>query len=78
MSKFLRCYRIFRKMILEVTKQTVIMIAKRNVLVMDVKIVAFELSDPFAKVGAQQADNGNSSSPPEVFHTSVFLAESFG
>ena len=44
--------------------------------VLDVKKVANELSGPFAKVGAPQADN-DSSNPPEIFHKHVFLAKKF-
>ena len=44
--------------------------------VLDVKKVAYELSGPFAKVGAPQADN-DSSKPPEMFHKKVFLTKFF-
>ena len=43
---------------------------------MDVKKVANELSGPFAKVGAPQADN-DSGNPSEMFHKNVFLTKIF-
>ena len=52
------------------------MITMRNVRVMDVNKVVNELSCPYAKVGAPQADN-DSSNPPENFHKNVFIAKSF-
>ena len=48
----------------------------RGVWVLDGKKVAFELSDPFAKVEAPQADN-DSSNPPEIFHKKFFFALSY-
>ena len=44
----------------------------RIVLVLDVKKEPNELSDPFAKVGAERADNGIIN-PPEFFHKNIFL-----
>ena len=41
--------------------------------VSDVKNVAYELSGPFAKVWARQADNG-STNPPETFDINVLFA----
>ena len=43
---------------------------------MDAKKIAYELSGPFAKIGALQADNDRSN-PPESFHKNLFLAKSF-
>ena len=51
-------------------------IAMRIVRVMDVKKVAYELSSPFANVGAPHAENG-CSNLPENFHKHVFPAGSF-
>ena len=48
----------------------------RNVWVLDVEKEVYELSGPFAKVGAPQADNDDSNLPENV-HKSVFLAKSF-
>ena len=76
MSKYLRCHEIYKEMILEITKQSVIVIYMWNVWVLDVKIVANEMSGPFTKVGAQQADN-DSGKPLEFFHKNVFLDKSF-
>ena len=63
MNKYLRCYKIYKEIILEIAKQVLIMKTMRIVWVLDVKKVAYELSGPFAP----QADN-DSSSPPEDFH----------
>ena len=71
MSKYLRCYEIYNEMILDITKQSVIIIIIRIVRVLDAKKVANELSDLFSKVGATQADNDNNN-PPEIFHKQVF------
>ena len=62
-------------MILEITKQRVIMIIMRTVKVFVVKKVAYELSGPYVKVVAPQADN-DSSNPPENFHKNIFLSQS--
>ena len=43
---------------------------------LDVMKVAYELSGPFAEVGAPQADNG-SSNPPGNFHKNFSLDKSF-
>ena len=67
MSKYLRCYKIFKEMILEVMKHRVIMKTMEIVRLLDVKKVAYELPGPFAKVGAPHAGN-DSSSFPENFH----------
>ena len=48
----------------------------RTAWVLDVNRVAIELSDPFAKVGAPQADNKSSNSQ-DCFHKNVFLATNF-
>ena len=53
MSKYLRRYETYEEMIMEVTKQRMIIIIIRIVRVLDVKEVAYELSGPFSKVGAQ-------------------------
>ena len=66
MSKYSQCYEIHKEMILEIMKQRVIRTIMRIVWVLDVKKVANELSGPFAKAGAPQADN-DSSNPPEIF-----------
>ena len=76
MSIYLRCSEIYDEMILEIAKQGVIWIIMRIVLVLDVRKVANELSGPFAKVGAAQAENG-SSNPSEFFHKNIFLVKSF-
>ena len=76
MSKYLRRYETYEEMIMEVTKQRMIIIIIRIVRVLDVKEVAYELSGPFSKVGASQADN-DSSHPPENFNRNVFLAKIF-
>ena len=76
MSKYLRCHAIYKEKVLDITKQGAMMITMRIVLVLGVKKVAFELSVPFATVGAQQADN-DSINPPENGHKNVFLAKSF-
>ena len=52
------------------------MITMRIVRVSDAKKVADELSSPFSKFGAPQADI-NSSIPPEISHKNIFLAKSF-
>ena len=59
-------------MILEITKQRVILITMRIVWVLDVKKVVYELSGPFARVGAPQADN-DSSNRSESFIKKIFL-----
>ena len=76
MSKYWGCYEIHKEMIVDIAKQLVIMITITIVWVFDVKKDAYELSDPFAKVGPPQADN-NSSSSPENFHKNIFFAKSF-
>ena len=53
-----------------------IMISMRNVSVLHIKKVANELSGPFAKVGALQADN-DSSNPSETFYKNIFLTKRF-
>ena len=44
----------------------------RNVCVLDVNKVSYELSGPFAEVAAPQADNDNSNLP-EIFRINVFF-----
>ena len=73
MWKHLRCHKIYKEVILEKTKQRVAILTLRIVRVLHVHKVADELSDPFANVGAQQADN-DSSNPPENFHKNGFNA----
>ena len=63
-------------MTLDITKQRVLLKTISIVQVSDVKEVAYELSGPFSKVGASQADN-DSSHPPENFNRNVFLAKIF-
>ena len=63
-------------MILEITKQSVIMITMRIMWVFDVNKVAYELFGDFAKVGAPQPDS-DSKNPQEIFHENVSLAENF-
>ena len=58
-------------MILEITKQTGILITMKIVWVLDVKKVAYELSCPFAKVGAPQADNDSSKGVYDVIFETV-------
>ena len=67
MSKYLQCYEIGWGMILELTKQAVIMITG----VLDVKKVAHDLSGPLVEIGASEANN-KSSNPPEIFHKMLF------
>ena len=52
MSKHLRRFEIYKEIIVKRTKQRGIMITKRVVWVFDVNKVAYEVSDPFDKVGA--------------------------
>ena len=63
-------------MVLEVTKQKVIMITTRIVWVLDVMNVAYELSVPSAKVWVSRADKDNNNSP-ENLRRKVFLDKSF-
>ena len=76
MSKYLQCYEIYKEVILEITKDGVIMITMKTVWILNVKKVSNELSGPFAKVRALQADK-DSRNPPEIFHKDIFLAKSF-
>ena len=76
MGKYLGCCEIYKDMILEMTKKWVIVITKRIRWVLHGKNVAYELTGPFDKVWAPQANN-DSSNPPEHCYTSIFLAESF-
>ena len=48
----------------------------RIVWILDVKKVPYDLSIPFAKVGAPQADNDNSNTP-ENFYENVFFFKRF-
>ena len=73
-SQCLRCYEIYKEMILEVTKHRVITV--RILVILDVIKVAYELSGPFAQIEAPQADNSSSTSP-ENFNKNVFFAETF-
>ena len=52
------------------------MITINTVWVLDVKKGANELSGPFAKVGAPQA-NSDRSDPLEIFHKNVFFCQKF-
>ena len=76
MSKYLRCYEIYKEMILEITKQGVIMITLRIVRVLDIKKVAYELAGPSAEIVSPQANN-DSSNPQEKIHKNVSLGKSF-
>ena len=71
MRKYLWCYGICKAKILEITKQIVIKITMKIVRVLDVKKVVYDLSGPFAKIGAPEADNDSSSRPEN------FLQKSF-
>ena len=72
MSKYLRCNKIYKEMILEIAKQKLIMKTMSIVWILDVKKVANELSGPFAP----QADNDSSNHPGD-FHKTLFFAERF-
>ena len=61
---------------MEITKQRVIIMTMKTVLVLEFKKVAYELSGPFVKVGAPQAEN-DSSYPPENIRNNAFLTKSF-
>ena len=63
-------------MILEITKQKLIMITMCIVWVFDVKKIENELSGPFAEVGAPQSDN-YSNNLPKIFHKICFFPKSF-
>ena len=76
MSKYLRCYEIYKEMILEIPKQGVIILTLSIAWVLDFEKVAYELSGSFAKVRTPPANN-NSSSPSEDYHKNIFLDKSF-
>ena len=50
MNNYLRCYEAYKEVILEITKQGVIMITMMIVRVLDVKKVAYELSGLLPKL----------------------------
>ena len=58
------------------TKRKVILVTMRIEWVLDIKKVEYELSVPYEKVGALQADN-DTSNPPENVHKNVSLVRSF-
>ena len=65
MSKYFQCYEIYKNMILEITKQRVVMIIMMTAWILYVKKVAYEMSGHFAKVWAPQADNDSGN--PDFF-----------
>ena len=65
-AKKLWSYEIYKEMILEMTKQRVIMINMRIVWLFDIKKIAYELTGSFAKVRAPQADKDSIN--PENLH----------
>ena len=58
--------------ILGISKQRALMIPMKIVCVLAVNKVSYDLSGPFAKFGASQADN-DTSNPPDFFHKNIFL-----